>query len=279
MAKFDAYCATVREIELPNLAEAIAYRAGGNLQTGSVLPRWGQTLQIVVGGRPCAWVGDHQSDSDRYCYIEAKGPMTPLLAESIREYFPVHNVARADVAEDFDGEGVYDKLVNIIRHFKGKRVFGKTQLPDDLDDGRTYETGRRGNVSFMRTYEKGKTKEFKEMGRPNWVRTEAEVRPQYAIDKIAASTMTPHQMLGFSPWLKNVWEGLLLTELERFEPQIREQSHEKTQLFIARNYRRFLETCAEDGIDFMRTCQEIWEADDAARAAWAAMREARSRAA
>jgi hypothetical protein len=268
MAKFDAYCATIREVELPNIAETLAFRMGAHVDHGHVQKRFGQTLQIVKGGRPFAWVGEHQSDTDRYCYLEAKGPNTPLLAQSLRFYFPEHSVPRADVAEDFDGEGVYDQLVRVIRHYKGKRVFGKTELPDNLEDGRTYNTGRRGNVAYMRTYEKGKTAEFKSAGRPNWVRAEAEIRPQYGADKVAASKMSPLQMLGFSSWCKAVWEGLLLTDIERFEPEIRESSHEKTQLFIARNYRRFLETCQEDGIDFMRTCQEIWSEDDKAAEAW-----------
>jgi hypothetical protein len=276
MAKFDAYCATVREVEMPSLAETLAFRVGGSVQKGHVIKRWGQTLQIVRGGQPVAWVGDNQSDSDRFCYVEAKGQSTPLLATAIRTHFPEHQVPRADVAEDFDGEGVYEQIVRIVRHYKGKRTFGKSEIPDSLDDGRTYNAGRRGNVAYMRIYEKGKTVECREMGRPNWVRAESEIRPQYGADKVAAATMSPLQMLGFSAWNKAVWEGLLLTDIERFEPQIRETSFDKTTLHIARTYRRYFETCLEDGIDFMRTIQDVFAEDDRAAAEWEASRRKRA---
>jgi hypothetical protein len=268
MAKFDAYSATIREQELPNIAETLAFRMGGTVAKGSKMRRFGEVLNIEVAGHAVGWLGENESDTDRFVYLEAKGQHTPILVQHLRRYFPDHSVPRCDVAEDYDGEGVYDQLVNLTRAHKGKRTNGHTQLPDRLEDGRTYNAGRRGNSGYMRIYEKGKQKENQRLGRPNWVRAEAEIRPQYSIDKSVVSGLTPLQCLGLVPWVRTVWEALLEHPVERYEPEIRNQSHERTMLFIARNYRRFLEAQLEDGIDIVRTWQQVWKEDDEAEANW-----------
>ena len=153
----------------------------------------------------------------------------------------------------------------IVRACKGPKVKGGyIALPDDSKDGRTWAAGTRGGVGYLRVYEAGKHPDRVHLGRPNWARAELEARPHYARDKLAAATMSPLDVWGLAKWTHQVGERLSCCQINRFEPQARQYSHDKTTLYIARTFRRHLEEMQRNGEDFMRTCQDVWEADDLA---------------
>lgn len=259
--RFDAYCASIKGAKLSDVAYCIAEGIGGSVDSGKPMRRFGEVLNIDSGPRMAAWLG-YQKESD-IVYVEGKGDTAPQLARSIREHYPVHQVPRADVCEDIDEEGAFDRLQAVIRSTKGDRVkAGYVALPDDIEDGRTWAVGSRGGVSYLRLYEAGKHPDRLVFNRPNWVRPELEVRPQYARDKVAAATMQPVDFWGFSSWSHKVGEALLKTSVSRFEPVVRKYSHDKTTRYIATTFRRHLEEMFLNGEDIGRTFAQIWEEDD-----------------
>lgn len=122
--------------------------------------------------------------------------------------------------------------------------------------------GHSWGVAYLRLYEAGKHPDRIHLGRPNWARAELEARPHYARDKLAAASMSPLQVWGLSKWTQQVGQRLTGCDINRFEPQIRQYSQDKTTLYIARTFRRHLEEMYRNGEDFMRTCKDVWDADD-----------------
>lgn len=259
--RFDAYCASINGAKLGQVAEAIAHGVDGIVCNGRPMRRYGQVLQIDCGPRMAAWVG-YQEDTGMV-YVEGKGETSPLLAKTIRAGWPAHLVPRADVADDVDEEGAFERLQAVIRANKGARVkAGYVALPDDVEDGRTWAVGTRGGVSYLRLYEAGKHPDRLVFNRPNWVRPELEVRPQYSRDKAAASKMEPVDFWGFSGWAQTVGQAIMQTPVTRFEPAVRKYSHDKTTRYIANTFRRHLEEMFSNGEDIGRTFAQVWEEED-----------------
>jgi hypothetical protein len=259
--RFDAYAATIKEVELPYVAESLASSLNGIVCKGRPMRRYVHTLTVDVGSRMAAWVGlDAASGS---IYVEGKGETAPDLARAIRVRFPEHGVPRADVAEDYDQPGAFDALLSLVRSVKGSRVKGGyVALPDDMQDGKTWAAGVRGGEGFVRVYEAGKHPDRVHMGRPDWARIEGEFRPHYARDKAAASRMQPLEFWGLTAWTHKVGEAVAQVPITRFEPEIRRYSHDKTTRYIANTFRRHLEEMLENGEDIARTFQAVWEEQD-----------------
>jgi hypothetical protein len=259
--RFDAYCASINGAKLANVADAIASGLDGIVAKGKPMRRYGQVLNIDCGPRMAAWVG-FQEDTGQI-YIEGKGETSPVLANTIRTHFPAHQVPRADVCDDVDEEGAFERLQAVIRANKGARVkAGYVALPDDIQDGRTWAVGSRGGVAYLRLYEAGKHPDRLAFNRPNWVRPELEVRPQYARDKAAAATMQPVDFWGFAGWSHTVGQAITQTSISRFEPVVRKYSGDKTTRYIAMTFRRHLEEMASSGEDIGRTFAQIWQEED-----------------
>lgn len=259
--RFDAYAATIGQQEYGYVAETLARSLDGIVCKGRPMRRYVTTLNIDVGSRSAAWVGlDAASGA---VYVEGKGETSPMLARAIRTHFPEHSAPRLDVCEDYDGEGVFETLQGIVRGAKGPRVKGGyVALPDDKQDGKTWAAGVRGGVGYLRLYEAGKHPDRVHLGRPNWSRLELECRPHYARDKVAASHMAPLDVWGFTSWTHKVAEAVFLAPVERFEPEIRKYSFEKTTRYLALTFRRHFEEMMSNGEAIDRTFQAVWQEED-----------------
>lgn len=259
--RFDAYAATIREREFGYVAEAIALSIEGIVCKGKPMRRYAQTLNIDHGPRTAAWVGFDASSGA--VYVEGKGDTSPALAKAIRVHFPEHSCARADVCDDYDEPGAFDSLQSVIRTNKGPRVKGGyVALPDDAADGRTWAAGVRGGVAYIRLYEAGKHPDRVHLNRPNWVRPEGEFRPHYARDKIVAAKMAPIEFWGLTAWSHRVGEALTQCPINRFEPEIRKYSHDRTTRYLANVFRRHWEEMLADGLHIERTLRAVWEEED-----------------
>jgi len=258
--KWDGYGATIRGQRPDHVAGVLAESLGGLVAMGRPRQRYGEVFNVDVGPRTAAWVG---MDSAGQIYVEGKGETSPQLVHTIREQFPGHSAPRLDVCEDFDGEGAFHTLQNLVRSTKGPRVKGGyVALPDDLADGRTWTAGVRGGVSYLRLYEAGKHPDRVLLNRPHWVRAELEVRPHYARDKQAAATMSPTDAWGMSSWSHNVGQALMQVPVHRFEPEVRQYSYDKTTRYLALTFRRHWEEMLSNGEDIVRTMQGVWQEED-----------------
>ena len=261
--RFDGYGATIRTENPREIALCLADALDTKPEKGPAIRRFGVTTGFNVGPKLAVWMGiDPNPDTD-IVYIEAKGETTPRVVEAIRREFPLHSAPRLDVCEDYDEPGAFERLQAIVRASKGPKVSGGyVALPDDLDKGRTWVAGTRGGVGYLRLYEAGKHPDRIHLGRPNWARAELEARPHYARDKLAAASMSPIEVWGLSKWTQQVGQRLTGCEINRFEPQARQYTQDKTTLYIARTFRRHLQEMYRNGEDFMRTCKDVWDADD-----------------
>lgn len=261
--RFDAYGATVRGFELPYVASALAESLGGHVGAARGRRRYASVLEVHTGNRMAAWAGLDGGSGD--IYVEAKGETTPAAVEILRSSFPEHTAPRIDVCEDYDSPGAFDRLQALIRASKGPKVkAGYVALPDDVEDGKTWSVGRRGGVSLVRLYEAGKHPDRVHMGRPDWVRAELECRPHYARDKVAAASMTPLQVWGFSAWSCQVAEALTQCPIERFTPKVRQYSHDKTTRYIFNTFRRHFEEMLANGEHIEATMRDVWREEDEA---------------
>lgn len=261
--RFDAYSATIRNREIRYVVDALAQSIGGCVEEGPRLRRYGETVRISLEGDSVGWVGLDQGNGT--VFVEGKGVHSPRWAKSIRTLFPEHTVARADVAEDYDEEGAFDRLRHVVTVAKGPRVYsGYNKKPDDPSLGTTWEVSKRGSPAYLRLYEKGKQPQNVSLGRPNWVRVEGEFRPHLAMHKQLAARMEPLHFWGLTAWSSRVAEAVTTCPITRFEAPIRRYSNDKTTLYLARTFRRYFEEQLGCGIDVMRTFQEIWKEDDKA---------------
>jgi hypothetical protein len=103
--------------------------------------------------------------------------------------------------------------------------------------------------------------------KPDWVRLEGEFRPHTALHKVAAARLSPMEFWGLTAWSKRVGEAVTQCQIERLEEMERKYSHDKTTLYLARTFRRFWEEQLADGVDVIRTFQDIWHQDDRSMAA------------
>lgn len=265
--RFDAYAGNVRDAVLGHVAEGVAWSLKGVVSQGKRIRRYGETLAVDVGGRTAVWLG--RDDANGCIYFEGKGETTPDLVRGVRAHFPGHNVARADVCEDYDAEGAFGSLQALVRAHKGKRVIsGYDKLPDDPEKGKTWTAGVRGAVSFIRVYEAGKHPDRVHLGKPNLARIELEARPKYSAAKLAAATMQPLEFWGLSTWGRAVGQALTQVEIPRYQQETHLPSVDKTTAYLARTFRRYWQERMSEGRDWScigREFEDIWKHDDELR--------------
>ena len=96
---------------MEEVASVLAYELGAHVKRGRPVRRYGEVLRVEHAGHCAVWVG---RDVGNDCiYFEGKGESTPDLVEAIRSRFPAHSVARADVCEDYEAEGAFERLRDI----------------------------------------------------------------------------------------------------------------------------------------------------------------------
>jgi hypothetical protein len=262
--RFDAYCATIRDIEYQRVVHELAEHTGGYISKGPTLRRYGETMQIDIKGTSAGWVGFDSGNG--VVFAEGKGIHTPRWAKVIRTLYPGHTVPRADVCEDYDEPGAFDQLRLLVQRTKGPKVYsGYNKKPDNPELGTTWEAGIRGAPAYLRLYEKGKQPQHVNDGRPDWARLETEFRPHLAAHKQLAARIEPLQFWGLTGWTAKVANALTSCPVARFEQPIREYSQDKTRLYLARAFRRFFEEDLADGVDTIREFQSIWHEDDIAK--------------
>jgi len=154
------------------------------------------------------WGGVNGEDST---HVQAGGADAEWLVGLVRSSWPVHQVSRLDVCEDWSHEGAWRRLSKLA--LRVAREWGvKTSTVGDwieARDGRTLYLGAPTSYLRARVYEKGK-----QLGTdPHWVRFELQVRPS-GQGKRALSTVQPDQLMESSPWTRDLARGLGMPELE-----------------------------------------------------------------
>lgn len=210
--------------------------------SASILDGKGDRIALVLHG-----------GSNGHPNVTSSGDKTPAFVSLVRELWPNHRVTRVDSAEDFDGEGAYDRLYAVCRDVASEcRIKGRAILPDDIAEGRSYYLGAPTSDVRVRLYDKAaELRRHIEPGRhdqipDNLTRLEVQARPR-EMWRVFASQMTPEMIWGFSSWSTKLAQGALGLALDRIEMRARkETTHDRAYRYMVTQYRNVLMRQLED---------------------------------
>lgn len=267
--RLDAYAGNVSGGVSPEqVAELISFGVKGRVSRGKPRGRYADVFE--VGKLPAdgsAWVGrDRHLDT---AYFEVKGATTPPAVETIRRHFSgSHTVSRLDSCEDYTAPGAYAQLVRAVDSACDPRVKSHAWQPrgegSETEGATTYWGSSQSRV-MVRVYEAGKMRDRLHLGKPDWARAEAQVRPGKAAEKALAASVSALDAWGFARWSQRAAETLAQVEVQRFAPLSDAPTYDGTTLYLARAFRRHLhEMLADFGAwDCIgREFESVWAADD-----------------
>lgn len=241
---FDWYQATIPEHPL-SVVDAVLNRLapGGQVEEGrgrhnyhqafTVRDRQGDRVALVLAG----------GNNGAHPNAAASGAAAAGFAGLVREAWPMHQVSRFDVAEDFCEPGAFEAAEAVCREVARERgISGRAIVPDDPSEGRTYYMGAKTSDVRVRLYDK--TAETRARLAPerhaeipdNWARLEVQVRPRKE-GRLVAAHVSPEQAWGFSGWTHELAQRAFALQVERITMQAgRETDHERAYRFMLRQY-------------------------------------------
>ena len=166
-------------------------------------------------------------------------------ARFIRECFPEHQVSRLDAAIDFD-EGpdwfmtLADWLIEYANNSSPRMTLDFRGDWSQGRNGRTLYVGTRKSAVYIRLYEKG-VKEIQEgnvAASPDWVRFEAEIKPEKKPGKIALASMTPSECFGTAKILARFADVVCGAQVEpvKITKVHRMKDHDRAMAHLAHQY-------------------------------------------
>ena len=248
--RFDWYAATVRDdpdsvlsgLSLDLGAEVVAGRALHGYETGWDLKAGGSVVaRMLCGGRNGA------------PHVWASGDDTGPLVAAVRARWPrLHRVSRMDAAQDFDGQGTWERLYRACLALADERGLKIDQAGDWHRGlaGRTFYVGGRRSAVFVRLYEKGKQLRGLALDggldiSADLVRLEVQVRPEGAA-RDRAALGEPEEAFGYADWSRELARQVLGLDVERVHIRERRESDDDRALaWLVRQYGEHLERLAE----------------------------------
>lgn len=254
MPRFDGYTAT-----LPRPDQAAAARAAGVFLEAMWRP--GDEVRPASAKRfeSCTEVVDDTGQQvgrvswggrrDHLVMLEASGERTPVVVQGVREAYPGHRCTRVDSCEDFESDGVWERLLAAVLGVKAKHgLYGPKAGDWDFPElGRTQYLGAPSSAVRVRLYEKGKEPDMRHLQRPDWCRLEIQVRPQKEA-KTTYSTATAESVWGASPYTRELAERLLQARVEALAAAggRRLPNRERALRFMCRQYAVAMTGAASD---------------------------------
>lgn len=235
--RFDWYQATIREDLPPSI---ILERIGRDLPGASSVTHlergrngYAKSALLVDREDHTLFTMFHGGNAGAPPNVVASGPDAPAFAHALRSLRYTHDVTRADACCDLEGEdwgSIRDQVQTIARRF---RVKGKTDLPDNPEEGATYYAGAPSSAVRCRVYRKdleliAKGVDPAEFPQPI-VRVEPQIRPQGAARR-ALATKEPEELFGCSQWLRAVSRDVLEGNPSKIVMQTREPTTYEKQV-------------------------------------------------
>lgn len=216
--RFDWYESTVSAHPDEVIADLMA-GLGGSFNDGKGRNGYSYGCSIVRDDEKLCevwWGGHSQKDT---AHVVASGAGAHAFAEFMRKLYPVHAVTRCDICTDWDEPGLYDKIVDLAIPFADRHgITHHTIAPQRRGEilGRTHYFGAGQSVHQMRVYEKGLEQRQKGCpdASPHWVRVESQIRPQKKPMRLQVAQLSPLDLVGVSPFGREVWSSLLGWEHE-----------------------------------------------------------------
>lgn len=187
----------------------------------------------------------HYGGVNEKCMFRCTSDRAEKGAEFVRKYFPEHTVSRLDVAMDFcEGPELFgvlaDWLVEFASSCNPKMKIDYRGDWSTASKGRTLYIGSRQSAVFIRLYEKG----YQQLALgnvsadPDWIRFEAEIKPEKREGKERLSTVTPEQAFGCSRLLRDFVGFISGDKLEPITVgKVRKMvDHERTMSHLCHQY-------------------------------------------
>jgi len=188
-------------------------------------------------------------------YFVASGEHSQRAADCIRDVYPLHRVTRADVAEDFDEAGGFDRVVALIEPIArqaGVEVCFMGDPDPSKKTGRTMYYGSTQSDVRICLYEKGlhERSQGNLAASETWCRLELRVRPRKQRKGLCAS-MSPADMWGLSRWSSQVSASVLASVCPfQPDPSLRLSTADQAVGHMLRQYagsiRRFIDEYGEE---------------------------------
>ena len=179
-------------------------------------------------------------------FFESSGKWAYPLSSFLRQWKPVHRVARVDVAEDYVGAGSWDRLSGLCLDVADEHGIEVEHAGDHhrAIKGRSIYLGGRTSVVREICYEKGK----QIGGDPNHVRLELRVRPGSREAKYRAAELLPAELYGASNWSQDLAVRLGNPEVARMSlgTVYRAEDVERSRKALLRQYGNTLQGIASE---------------------------------
>lgn len=250
----DYYAATINDSK-NNVLGALEASLGGNvLPMKSGMHNYAEGYKIIASEEVVATVFAGGNNGANPHAFSSSDKAIQFRDVCRIEWADSHKVTRIDVCEDYQSPTLFDDMVLKLKEVATrKRVRVDTQgdwLSETNPFGRTMYLGSTKSPVRFRMYEKGK-KHANELYTSrglvtpeefptDWVRMEAQVRPQNAQRDVAAKS-TLEDIWGFSKWLNEV--GVLVhgVEMPRVNASVADRSSDEDKFMVlAKQYGRFL---------------------------------------
>lgn len=189
----------------------LAQKLGGQLEIGELLNGYQIGFKIVRDGGllvHCLTGGTGSAQgSSQFIAASTASEVYPIF----KELHPIHSLSRLDAAEDYCGDGTWDKLEAMLTKVCGEHgvsmaPYGEGhRRPDGTRDetkGRSWYCGSKKSPFRIVLYEKGLEQLAKGIpADPTWVRLECRVMPKSkAKAHLCRRNLKPIDILGFSRW-------------------------------------------------------------------------------
>ena len=227
--RFDWYAATVRD-DPDSVLATLSRDLGAEVVEGRALNGYESGWDLKKGGSVVARVLAGGRNGAPHCF--ASGDDTEPFVSVVRAAWPrLHRVSRMDAAQDFDGEGTWDRLFGVSLALADERGLKIDQAGDWQRGGiagRTFYVGGRKSAVHARLYEKGKQLRGLALDggadiSADLVRLEVQVRPEGpARDRAAFGE--PEEAFGYADWTRELARQVLDLEVERVHIRERRES-------------------------------------------------------
>ena len=191
----------------------------------------------------------HFGGVNQKCMFRSTSDRASSGSDFVRSVFPDHSCSRVDCALDFmEGPELFpvlvDWLVNYAQNSNPKMTVDYRGDWSNASKGRTIYIGSRQSSVFIRLYEKG----FQQISEgnldadPDWIRFEAEIKPEKKIGKIALSKLSPEQCFGCSRLLRDFVKMISGDKLEAVTVgKVRKMTdHDRSYTHLCYQYGRIL---------------------------------------
>ena len=235
--------ATVRD-DVLEVSETLSAALDGEVSDGrglngyrasKVIKREDETLARVLYG------------GNGWPHLIATGAATDDVVPVLRgAWAGLHEVTRMDSAQDFDSEGGYDRLRELMLGVAESSKLTTMEVESTREGvrSRTVYLGSPTSRVRVRLYEKGRME--RQQGRAgaseNWVRMEAQIRPTGLSARVLASELDAQAAWGMSRWTRELARLAMGADVERVTMQLhREPDYARAMAALTKQYRGVLE--------------------------------------